>query len=306
MRKSSLIGALALSSAFALALTSQNVKADENPNSVNETFINHFNFGEKFIDEDGVNATRDKVPDVELRFKPKGYEKTVTRKINFRNQSTGETLSRIYQSIRYYGTYEYEIPNDAPVNDVPEAEIPVVSEKGTPEVHEKPEFSGGVVPLDPPALDVPEAKIPEPVVTEKGVPEVHEKPEAKIPVMAEKGVPEVNEKPEAKIPVIVEKGVPEVHEKPEAKIPEPEKNKTPEPKQSEPKLRAKTSEPKVEKPVKTETKAEPKVESPTQQDSVKTLPNTGSNDNRLLTAFGLTLLSSVTAIASFFKFRHSN
>lgn len=287
MRKSSLIGALALSSAFALALTSQNVKADENPNSVNETFINHFNFGEKFIDEDGVNATRDKVPDVELRFKPKGYEKTVTRKINFRNQSTGETLSRIYQSIRYYGTYEYEIPNDAPVNDVPEAEIPVVSEKGTPEVHEKPEFSGGVVPLDPPALDVPEAKIPEPVVTEKGVPEVHEKPEAKIPVIAEKGVPEV-------------------HEKPEAKIPEPEKNKTPDPKQSEPKLRAKTSEPKVEKPVKTETKAEPKVESPTQQDSVKTLPNTGSNDNRLLTAFGLTLLSSVTAIASFFKFRHSN
>ena len=212
----------------------------------------------------------------------------MTRKINFRNQSTGETLSRIYQSIRYYGTYEYEIPNDAPVNDVPEAEIPVVSEKGTPEVHEKPEFSGGVVPLDPPALDVPEAKIPEPVVTEKGVPEVHEKPEAKIPVMAEKGVPEVNEKPEAKIPVIAEK------------------NKTPEPKQSEPKLRAKTSEPKVEKPVKTETKAEPKVESPTQQDSVKTLPNTGSNDNRLLTDFGLTLLSSVAAIASFFKFRHSN
>ena len=249
MRKSSLIGALALSSAFALAPTSQNVKADENPNSVNETFINHFNFGEKFIDEDGVNATRDKVPDVELRFKPKGYEKTVTRKINFRNQSTGETLSRIYQSIRYYGTYEYEIPNDAPVNDVPEAEIPVVSEKGTPEVHEKPEFSGGVVPLDPPALDVPEAKIP----------------------------------------VMAEKGVPEVHEKPEAKIPEP-----------------KQSEPKVEKPVKTETKAEPKVESPTQQDSVKTLPNTGSNDNRLLTAFGLTLLSSVAAIASFFKFRHSN
>ena len=268
MRKSSLIGALALSSAFALAPTSQNVKADENPNSVNETFINHFNFGEKFIDEDGVNATRDKVPDVELRFKPKGYEKTVTRKINFRNQSTGETLSRIYQSIRYYGTYEYEIPNDAPVNDVPEAEIPVVSEKGTPEVHEKPEFSGGVVPLDPPALDVPEAK---------------------IPVMAEKGVPEVHEKPEAKIPVMAEKGVPEVHEKPEAKIPEP-----------------KQSEPKVEKPVKTETKAEPKVESPTQQDSVKTLPNTGSNDNRLLTAFGLTLLSSVAAIASFFKFRHSN
>ena len=107
--------------------------------------------------------------------------------------------------------------------------------------------------------------------------------------MAEKGVPEVHEKPEAKIPVMAEKGVPEVHEKPEAKIPEP-----------------KQSEPKVEKPVKTETKAEPKVESPTQQDSVKTLPNTGSNDNRLLTAFGLTLLSSVAAIASFFKFRHSN
>lgn len=287
MRKSSLIGALPLSSAFALALTSQNVKADENPNSVNETFIDHFNFGEKFIDEDGVNATRDKVPDVELRFKPKGYEKTVTRKINFRNKSTGETLSRIYQSIRYYGTYEYEIPNDAPVDDVPEAEIPVVSEKGTPEVHEKPEFSRGVVPLDPPVLDVPEAKIPEPVVTEKGVPWVHEKPEAKIPVVAEKGVPEV-------------------HEKPEAKIPEPEKNKTPEPKRTEPKLQPKTPEPKVEQPVKTETKAEPKIESPTQQDSVKTLPNTGSNDNRLLTAFGLTLLSSVAAIASFFKFRHSN
>ena len=142
--------------------------------AVNEDFVKQFPYGERFTDEDGIPATRTKAPDIELRFKPKGYEKEIIRKINYRVKNTGATISRIYQNVRYYGTYEYEIPKDAPVNEISDADVPVVSEKGTPEVHEKPEFNGGVTPLDPPVLNVPEYNAP---IGISGTPEVHEKPE---------------------------------------------------------------------------------------------------------------------------------
>lgn len=127
--------------------------------AVNEDFVKQFPYGERFTDEDGIPATRTKAPDIELRFKPKGQEKEIIRKINYRVKNTGATISRIYQNVRYYGTYEYEIPKDAPVNEISDADVPVVSEKGTPEVHEKPEFNGGVIPLDPPVLEVPKIEI---------------------------------------------------------------------------------------------------------------------------------------------------
>ena len=136
--------------------------------SVNEDFIKQFPYGERFTDEDGVPATRTKSPDIALRFKPKDYEKTITRKINYRVERSGATVSRIYQTIRYYGTYEFE-KGTPEVLEVTEAEVPVVSEKGTPETNTKEEFNGSVVPLDPPTLEVSEYKG---ILTDKGTPEV--------------------------------------------------------------------------------------------------------------------------------------
>lgn len=89
--------------------------------AVNKAFINQFPYGEQFMDEDGVLATRIKAPDTAVNTKPKEYEKEVTRKVNFKDKKTGKTLSRVYQTIRFYGTYE--------------------SEKGVPEILEKPEFT---------------------------------------------------------------------------------------------------------------------------------------------------------------------
>lgn len=136
--------------------------------SVNEDFIKQFPYGERFKDEDGVPATRTKAPDIPLRFKPKDYEKTVTRKINYRVERTGATVSRIYQTIRYYGTYEFE-KGTPEVLEITEAEVPVVNEKDIPETNTKEDFNGGVVPLDPPKLDMPEYKG---TISDKGTPEV--------------------------------------------------------------------------------------------------------------------------------------
>lgn len=63
----------------------------------------------------------------------------------------------------------FEIPREAPKVDIPEFQggIP-----GIPEVHEKPEFEGGVVPLDPPVVEIPELIVDIPVepVTPKKAP----------------------------------------------------------------------------------------------------------------------------------------
>ena len=78
-----------------------------------------------------------------------------------------------------------KVPNDAPKVEIPEYHFGV---PGIAEVHEKPEFKGGVVPLDPPVLEKPEAKIPDvkPSVPEKSVtpvvPQTPEKPVSPKPV----------------------------------------------------------------------------------------------------------------------------
>ena len=99
------------------------------------------------MDEDGVLATRIKAPDTAVNTKPKEYEKEVTRKVNFKDKKTGKTLSRVYQTIRFYGTYE--------------------SEKGVPEILEKPEFTYEV--------GIPEVHKKEEVSEGKITPEIHEK-----------------------------------------------------------------------------------------------------------------------------------
>nr|UVY06489.1 MAG: cell-wall agglutinin N-terminal ligand-sugar binding [Bacteriophage sp.] len=62
----------------------------------------------------------------------------------------------------------FEIPKESPKVDIPEFEggIP-----GIPEVHEKPEFDGGVVPLDPPVVEIPELIIDIPEEPTKPTPE---------------------------------------------------------------------------------------------------------------------------------------
>ena len=168
--------------------------------NINKAFIEQFPFGEKFVDEDGISAIRMKAPDLADKFKPKDYSKDIIRIINYKHKNSGKTLSRIYQYIHYYGTFEYEIPKDSPVNNIEDIVIPI-EEKGTPEVLEKLEYKEekGV----PEILEKPEYK------EEKGTPEVLNKPEYK----EEKGTPEILNKPEYK----EEKGIPEILEKPEYK-----------------------------------------------------------------------------------------
>lgn len=247
--------------------------------SVNEDFIKQFPYGERFTDEDGVPATRTKTPDVALRFKPKDYEKTVTRKINYRVERTGATVSRIYQTIRYYGTYEFE-KGTPEVLEVVEAEVPVVSEKGTSEGHEVKDFEGGVVPLDPPKLEVPEYKG---ILSDKGTPEVHyskdfnggtvpnEAPMLELldykGVVSTKGTPEVLDKSEF-TGGVVSIDVPQL-DKPELKVPEKPQIVSEQPKTS--------TEGKY-----TPTPKEPLKEQNRASENKPTLPNTGTSNSEVM------------------------
>lgn len=207
--------------------------------AVNEAFINQFPYGEQFTDEDGVLATRIKAPDTAVNTKPKGYEKEITRKVNYKDRNTGKTLSRVYQTIRFYGTYESE-------KGVPEIlEKPEFTyEVGTPEVHKKEEFSEGKITPEihekgelegakPPILEVPEFNGS---VSKKGDPLVFDRPEYKeehtidippvvaIPKKEEPKVPEepieetTQEKPKEPENTIPEITTPEIKE--EKKIPQ--------------------------------------------------------------------------------------
>ena len=44
--------------------------------------------------------------------------------------------------------------------DIPEYKEPIGGAIVPPEVHEKPEFKGGVSPIDPPVVEKPEAEVP--------------------------------------------------------------------------------------------------------------------------------------------------
>ena len=247
MKKSRMIKIVLATTIFGGLYTSHIVSAQENNTdklhaaeiAVNEAFINQFPYGEQFTDEDGVLATRIKAPDTAVNTKPKGYEKEITRKVNYKDRNTGKTLSRVYQTIRFYGTYESE-------KGVPEIlEKPEFTyEVGTPEVHKKEEFSEGKITPDihekgelegakPHILEVPEFNGS---VSKKGDPLVFDRPEYKeehtidippvvaIPKKEEPKVPEepieetTQEKPKEPENTIPEITTPEIKE--EKKIPQ--------------------------------------------------------------------------------------
>ena len=256
--------------------TSHIVSAQENTTdklhaaeiAVNEAFINQFPYGEQFTDEDGVLATRIKAPDTAVNTKPKGYEKEVTRKLNYKDKKTGKTLSRVYQTIRFYGTYESE-------KGVPEKlEKPEFTyEVGTPEVHKKEEFSEG-----------------------KTTPEIHEKGElegANPPVIE---IPEYNGS-------VSKKGDPLVFDRPEYKEEQTEDipplvaiPKKEEPKESEnPKVPEDSKEETIQEQTKEPENTIP--ETRTEEKKVPQLPQTGESvDGGML---GLALASLATAIFMF-------
>ena len=106
------------------------------------------------------------------------------------------------------------VPLDPPVVTIPEYDKPI-GIPGTPEIYDKPEYNGGVNPINPPVLDIPEHK--ELIGGAIVPPEVHEKPEYNGGVVPLD--PPVVTIPEYKEPIGVS-GTPEIHEKPEYNIPE--------------------------------------------------------------------------------------
>ena len=234
MKKSRMIKIVLATTIFGGLYTSHIVSAQENNTdklhaaeiAVNEAFINQFPYGEQFTDEDGVLATRIKAPDTAVNTKPKGYEKEITRKLNYKDRTTGKTLSRVYQTIRFYGTYESEkgVPETL---EKPEFTYAV----GTPEVHKKEEFSEGKITpeihekgelegVKPPILEVPKYNGS---VSKKGDPLVHERPEYKEEHT--KDIPPVVANPKKEEPKEVEK--PKVPEEPREETTQ-EKPKEPE------------------------------------------------------------------------------
>ena len=220
MKRDKMIKIVLATSVFGSLFTSHIISAQENntdklhasEKAVNEAFVKQFPYGEQFTDEDGVLARRIKAPDMEVNTKPKGYETEITRKVNFKDQKTGKTLSRIYQTVRFYGTYESK-------KGVPEIlEKPEFTyEVGIPEVHKKEEFSEGKITpeihekgdlegVKPPILEVPEYNGS---VSKKGNPLVFDRPEYKeeqtkdIPPVVT--VPKKEEPKESEKPKVPEK-----------------------------------------------------------------------------------------------------
>lgn len=221
MKKDKMIKIVLATTIFGSLFTSHIISAEENngdklhasEKAVNEAFVKQFPYGEQFTDEDGVLARRIKAPDMEVNSKPKGYEAEITRKVNFKDKKTGKTLSRIYQTVRFYGTYESK-------KGVPETlEKPeFVYELGTPEVRKKEEFSEGKITpeihekgelegVKPPVLEVPEYNGS---VSKKGNPLVFDRLEYKEEQT--KDIPPVVAVPKKEEPKEVEK--PRVPEEP--------------------------------------------------------------------------------------------
>ena len=163
------------------------------------------------------------------------------------------------------------IPNDAPKVDIPEYTEPI-GVPGTPEVHEKPEFEGGVTPLDPPVVEIPEYT--EPIGTiPNDTPKV-EIPSYTVPI-EHSNISEVPEKPNYDKPIKpTPNDVPNL-EVPELKVPDKgEKSKIP------------------NTPVTSTTTVITDV-TPQQVETPKAeLPNTGLEDSSGLAALGLVGLFS--------------
>ena len=163
------------------------------------------------------------------------------------------------------------IPNDAPKVDIPEYTEPI-GVPGTPEVHEKPEFEGGVTPLDPPVVEIPEYT--EPIGT---VP--NDNPKVEIPSYT---VP------------IEHSNIPEVPEKPNYDKPiKPTPNDVPNLEVSELKVPDKEEKPKIPNTPVTSTTTVITDVTPQQVETPKVeLPNTGLEDSSGLAALGLVGLFS--------------
>ena len=240
---------------------------------INKSFIEQFPFAEKFTDKDGITAVRIKSPDVPLVNKEKGYSKEVVRVINYKQGAAGTVTNRIYQYVRFYGAPIHEVPNESPVNDMPEyngGANPI-----DPPVLEKPEYNGGTNPIDPPVLEKPEYN----GGTNPIDPPVLKKPELKFEYkLIDPPVLEIPEYTGGANPID-----PPILEKPKLKVPNtPEKPKTPG-----------ISTP--EKP-KTDTpnnlpKPNPKENNP--QNNNKILPNTGLETSSSIAIIGTLALSII-------------
>lgn len=254
------------SSQVIYAETVNSNKIHTSEEAVNEAFIKQFPYAEQFIDKDGVPARRIKAPDIGDRFLKKGETREKIRRINLKYKNTDKTFSRIYQTLRYFGTYE--------------------SEKGSPETLEKQEFTYEV--------DTPEVNKKEEILEGKITPEIHEKgelEEAKPPILevpeyivplSKKGDPLVFNHPEYKeeqnkdippVVVIPKKGEPKESEK--TKVPE-------EPKEETTKEKTKEAENTIPETTKTEEKKDPQ------------LPRTGESiDGGVITVAFISLVTAM-------------
>ena len=240
---------------------------------INKSFIEQFPFAEKFTDKDGITAVRIKSPDVPLVNKEKGYSKEVVRVINYKQRAAGTVTNRIYQYVRFYGAPIHEVPDESPVNDMPEyngGANPI-----DPPVLEKPEYNGGTNPIDPPVLEKPEYN----GGTNPIDPPVLKKPELKFEYkLIDPPVLEIPEYTGGANPID-----PPILEKPKLKVPNtPEKPKTPG----------------ISTPEKTKTdtpnnlpKPNPKENNP--QNNNKILPNTGLETSSSIDIIGTLALSII-------------
>lgn len=184
------------------------------------------------------------------------------------------------------------VPKDSPKVEVPEYNDPI-SIPGTPEVHEKPEFNGGVVPNNAPKVEIPEYK--EPIGTVPNDAPIHELPEYKEPIgMVPNDAPKVelpefkggvipNDAPKVEIPTYDGGVVPNnspISEKPEYKTP----TVSEEPKQPVTPI---VETPKTPQPQSLQPKEPEKYVN-------KELPNTGTSESDKLVALsGIGLLGLV-------------
>jgi len=182
--------------------------------------------------------------------------------------ATGAVVDFFYRPVVTVDEYP-TIPNEAPKLEVKEYNE-TIAIPGTPEVHTKPEFTGGVVPNDAPMVEIPEYLAP---IGIPGTPEVHEKPEFHFELP--------KDAPKVEIPEFTGGVVPNeapVLELPELKVPEEPAKPTPD---DVPRVVEETPAPTPQQPV-----------------QEAQLPNTGGGDSAKATAFGIVSLLAGLGIAA--------
>ena len=182
--------------------------------------------------------------------------------------ATGAVVDFFYRPVVTVDEYP-TIPNEAPKLEIPEY-YETIAIPGTPEVHTKPEFTGGVVPNEAPMVEIPEYSAP---IGIPETPEVHEKPEFHFELP--------KDAPKVKIPEFKGGVVPNeapVLELPELKVPEEPAKPTP-----------------VDVPRVVEETPAPTPQQPVQEAQ---LPNTGGGGGAKASAFGIVSLLAGLGIAA--------